>query len=145
MDPAMQADMATYVTKIRPAFANPGVGQLFVKDDGDALISTQTHQQGTQDEGHTVERVMCHGAIMKQRCYVRADLTTTAYKAMNIIERVTGGSSSVQSSQKPPKGKALTASVEIPLLPLSSVGKPLTEDQKTEDRCSLRSWPRTPS
>ena len=35
MDPAMQADMATYVTKIRPAFANPGVDQLFVKDDGD--------------------------------------------------------------------------------------------------------------
>ena len=157
-DPAMQADMATYVMKIRPAFANPGVGQLFVKDDGDAFpegtigkrvaaffqksgvtstrvghthlrkfISTQTHQQGTQDEGHTVEKVMSHGAITKQRCYVRANLTTTASKAMNIIERVTGGSS-VHSSQKTKKGKALTASVEIPLLPLSSVAKPLAEE-----------------
>ena len=156
MDAAMQADMATYVTRIRPAFANPGVGQLFVKDDGDAFpegtigkrvaafiqksgvtstrvghthlrkfISTQTHQQGTQDEGHTVEKVMSHGAVTKQRCYVRADLTTTASKAMNIIERVTGG-----SLQKPSKGKALTASVDIPLLPLSTVGEPLTEDQK---------------
>ena len=160
MDAAMQADMATYVTKIRPAFANPGVGKLFVKDDGDALpegtigkrvaafiqksgvtstrvghnhlrkfISTQTHQQGTQDEGHTVEKVMSHGAVTKQRCYVHADLTTTASKAMNIIKRVAGGSS-VHSLQKPSKGKALTASVEIPLLPLSSVAKPLTEDQK---------------
>ena len=37
MDAAMQEDMATYVTKIRPAFANPGVPQLFVKDEGDAF------------------------------------------------------------------------------------------------------------
>ena len=117
MDAAMQADMATYVTKIRPAFANPGVPQLFVKDDGDAFpevtigkrvtaffqksgvtstsvghthlrkfISTQMHELGTQDEAHNVERVMSHGATTKQRCSVRADLTTTASKAMNIIE-----------------------------------------------------------
>ena len=165
MDAAMQEDMATYVTKIRPAFTNPGVPQLFVKDDGDAFpegtigkrvtaffqksgvtsnrvghthlrkfIATQTHEQGTQDEGHTVERVMSHGATTKQRCYVRADLTTTASKAMNIIERVTGGSSvpttSQQPSPKPSKEKPLTASVEIPLLAPSSAAKPLTEDQK---------------
>ena len=165
MDAAMQEDMATYVTKIRPAFANPGVPQLFVKDDRDALpegtigkrvtaffqksgvtstrvghthlrkfIATQTHEQGTQDEGHTVERVMSHGATTKQRCYVRADLTTTASKAMNIIERVTGGSSVPTTSQqpypKPSKEKPLTASVEIPLLAPSSAAKPLTEDQK---------------
>ena len=37
MDPAMQAAVTTYVTKIRPAFTNPGVGQLFVKDDRDAF------------------------------------------------------------------------------------------------------------
>ena len=164
MDPAMQADMATYVTKIRPAFANPGVGQLFVKDDGDAFpegtirkrlaaffqksgvtstrvghthlrkfISTQTHQQGTQDEGHTVEKVMSHGAVTKQHCYVRADLTTTASKAMNIIERVTGGNS-VQDlqrpSQEPSTGQPLSASVEIPIMASSSAAEPLTEDQK---------------
>ena len=89
MDAAMQEDMATYVTKIRPAFTNPGVPQLFVKDDGDAFpegtigkrvtaffqksgvtstrvghthlrkfIATQTHKQGTQDEGHTL-RGLC--------------------------------------------------------------------------------------
>ena len=51
------------------------------------FISTQTHEQGTQDEGHTVERVMSHGATTKQRCYIRADLTATASKAMNIIEK----------------------------------------------------------
>ena len=156
MDAAMQADMATYVTTIRPAFANPGVPQLFVKDDGDAFpegtigkrvtaffqksgvtstrvghthlrkfISTQTHEQGTQDEGHTVERVMSHGATTKQRCYVRADLTATASKAMNIIGRVTGGSSVPTTSRQPsPK-----TSKGTPLAP-SSAAKPLTEDQK---------------
>ena len=123
MNSVMQADMATYVTKIRPAFANPGVPQVFVKDVGDAFpertigkrvtaffqksgvtstpfghthlrkfISTKTYQQGTQDKGHTVEKVMSHGAVTKQHCYVRADLTTMASKAMNIIERVTSGS-----------------------------------------------------
>ena len=164
MDPAMQADMATYVTKIRPAFTNPGVGQLFVKDDGDAFpegtigkrlsaffqksgvtstrvghthlrkfISTATHQQGTKDEGQTVEKVMSHGAVTKQRCYVRADLTTMASKAMNIIERVTGISSVQDSqgpSQEPSAGQPLSASVEIPIMASSSATEPLTEDQK---------------
>ena len=164
MDPAMQADKATYVTKIRAAFANPGVGQLFVKDDGDAFpegtigkrlvaffqksgvtstrvghthlrkfISTQTHQQGTQDEGHTVEKVMSHGAVTKQRCYVRADLNMMASKAMNIIERVTGGNSiqdSQRPSQEPSTGQPLSASVEIPIMASSSAAEPLTEDQK---------------
>ena len=77
---------------------------------------------------------MSHGATTKQRCYVRADLTTTASKAINIIKRVNGGSSvpttSQQPSPKPSKGIPLTASVEIPLLAPSSAAKPLTEDQK---------------
>ena len=81
-----------------------------------------------------MERVMSHGATTKQRCYVCSDLTTTASKAMNIIERVTGGSSVLTTSQQPSpktsKGKTLTASVEIPLLPLSLAARPLTEDQK---------------
>ena len=34
MDPLMQKEMATYVSHIRPAFANPGEEKLFVKDDG---------------------------------------------------------------------------------------------------------------
>ena len=37
MDEQMQAEMATYVQKIRPAFANPGEDKPFVKDDGSAF------------------------------------------------------------------------------------------------------------
>ena len=90
MDVAMQADMAIYITKIRPTFANPGVGKLLVKDDRDAFpegtkgkrlaafsqksgvtstrvththlpkfISTLTHKQGIQDEGHSVDVPRC--------------------------------------------------------------------------------------
>ena len=33
MDPLMQKEMATYISHIRPAFANPGEEKLFVKDD----------------------------------------------------------------------------------------------------------------
>ena len=92
LDPLMQKEMATYVSKIRPAFAIPGEEKLFVKDDGAEFpegtigkrvvaffersgvtstrvghthirkfMSTQTHEKGNEEEGHTVEKVMSHG------------------------------------------------------------------------------------
>ena len=98
MDKLMQKEMATYVSKIRPAFANPDEEKLFLKDDGAAFpegtiakrvvaffkgsgvtstrvghthirkfISTQTHEKGNEEEGHTVEKVMSHGSTTKQR------------------------------------------------------------------------------
>ena len=146
-DQDMQAEMATYVEKIRPAFANPGKDKLFVKDDGGAFpegtigkrvvaffeksgvtstrlghthirkfISTQTHQRGNADEGHQVEKLMSHGTATKQRCYIRADYTTNASKAMKVITRVTASDTKspepAQSSSEPDP-----ASLEIPLVP----------------------------
>jgi len=59
----------------------------------------------------------------------------TASKAMNIIKRVTGGSS-VQNSQRtstePSTGQTLSASMEIPIVASSLPAEPLTEDLKLE-------------
>ena len=160
----MQAEMATYVTKTRPAFTNPGVGQLLVNDDRDAFpegtigkrlvaffqksgvtsthvghthlrkfIPTQTYQQGNQDEGYTVEKVMSHGTTTRQCCYVRADCTKMASKAMKVIARVTGGSSIETSPRRLAAASTtqpLSASVEITIMASSSANMPLTEDQK---------------
>ena len=166
LDPLMQKEMATYVSKIQPAFANPGEEKLFVKDDGAGLpegtigkrvvaffersgvtstrvghthirkfISTQTHEKGNEEEGHTVEKVMSHGATTKQRCYVRADCTRTASKAMEVIARVTGQASPQPStsearSPSPSSSRPLPASAEIPVMVPPPANVPLTEDQK---------------
>ena len=37
MDPDMQKEMAVFVEKIRPAFANPDEDKLFIKDDGNGF------------------------------------------------------------------------------------------------------------
>ena len=37
MDPEMQKEMAVFVEKIRPAFANPDEDKLFIKDDGNGF------------------------------------------------------------------------------------------------------------
>ena len=164
MDPLMQKQMATYVSKIRPAFANPDKEKLFVKDDGARFpegtigkhvvaffersgvtstrvghthickfISTQTHEKGNEEEGHTVEKVMSHGATTKQRCYVRADCTRTTSKAMEVIARVTGQGSPQPSTARLPSpsgGRPLLASAEIPVMVSPQANVPLTEDQK---------------
>ena len=164
MDPLMQKEMATYVSHIRPAFANPGEKKLFVKDDGAGFpegtigkcvvaffersgvtstrvghthirkyIATQTHEKGNEEEGHTVEKVMSHGSTTKQRCYMRADCTRTASKAMEVIARVTGRGSPQSSKPKarspsPSGSRPLPASAEIPVMVFGNV--PLTEGQK---------------
>ena len=67
---------------------------------------------------------MSQGAVTKQRCYMRADLTAKASRAINIIERDT------PAAAEPSTGQPLSASVEIPTVASSSAAEPLNEDQK---------------
>ena len=99
------------------------------------FIATQTHDKGNEEEGHTVEKVMSHGSTTKQRCYVPADCTRTASKAMEVIARVTGRGSPQSSTTKarspsPSGSRPLPASAEIPVMVFANV--PLTEGQKLE-------------
>jgi len=83
------------------------------------FISTQTHKKGNEEEGPTIEKVMSHGATTKQRCYMRADCTRTASKAMEVIARVTDRSSpqpSTERSPSPSGSRPLPASAEIPVM-----------------------------
>ena len=118
MDPEMQKEMAVFVEKIRPAFANPDEDKLFIKDDGNGfpegtigkrLVAFFEKSGVTSTRvGHThlrkfISTQTCelgdatkgqtveksHGARTKRRCYVRTDCTRTASKAMQVIARVT--------------------------------------------------------
>ena len=160
MDPEMQKEMAVFVQKVRPAFANHDEDKLLIKDDGHGFpegtigkrvvaffeksgvtstrvdhthlwkyISTQTYELGDATEGQTVEKVMSHGAVTKQRCNVRTDCTWTASKAMQVIVRVTS------SQAKSPSGvgdssSQPASSIQIPLVDCLSVKVPLDENLK---------------
>ena len=166
MDPQMQAKMAIYVNKIRPAFPNPGEDKPLIKDDGNGFqegttgkrvvaffensgvtstrvghthicrfISTHSYELGNPDKGHQMEKVMLHGATTKQRCYVRANCTCTASKAMKVIASVTGSrqatsSKCFETAAAPLSFRPLTGTIEIPLMASSLVTMPLTEDHK---------------
>ena len=67
---------------------------------------------------------MSQCAVTKQRCYMRADLTAKASRAINIIERDT------RAAAEPSTGQPLSASLEIPIVASLSAAEPLTEDQK---------------
>lgn len=92
-------------------------------------ISTQMYELGDATEGQTMEKVMSHGAVTKQRCNVRTDCTWIASKAMQVIVRVTSSQakspSGIGDSSSQPE-----SSVQTPLVDCLSVKVPLDENLK---------------
>ena len=149
--PDMQKEMAVFVEKIRPVFANPDEDKLFIKDNGNGfpegtigkrvvaffeksgVTSTRVGHTNlrkfistqTYERGDATEKVMSHGAITKRRCYVRSDCVRTASKAMQVIARVTS-----DPNPTSPTTSQQGSFIQIPIVDCMSLKQPLDEDLK---------------